>query len=566
EHYYMTNIQKNQLVQNDIRVAKRLQDEEEEQRAQYSALLRQTSRQMEERDFEYARVIQEEIQRRAEEARRREMDDEVNTNLSPKTNQCHSIGCQGSSSSGSEEQYSPFSSRGQRSTSDYSSSHFNSPQAGTPRGHRTNARLRSSEGHSFRDPRERFLSEESDGSDTVFSERSSVRSKTVPSQCQRQLRDRNCRSLMSHTSFPEHYNDYEREHLDEDYNENGYDERSRPRNHAIERDSRQERDGWHRNQDLQTELEEVRERRCKRTESVRLPDRRRQSFREAAKTWAYKDNPDKHVRFRDESAKSHRSQDGHQEVWEMLGQVLRERGVPVRMGDNGVPLQIGASQRRERRDSHCLYGSEASCSDTQPHHRAFQRAVTVRHSFHGDIRERRRKSFNREQTQGQHCEPVQLDREIRRRESNLSRERQGSRRWKEHKYVRNDESNGNEYRITRTTSERRPVHNNVHRSAEEERPDRRAPNRSQSLSSSRALRSRHTPPTGNRWNCSHLSSANDRTSLELGELQQVLHDEELARKLQEEEERVLSRNPGPSPHNNSNPDGDFKVAQVAQDE
>ncbi|XP_020785447.1 coiled-coil domain-containing protein 187 isoform X2 [Boleophthalmus pectinirostris] len=76
EHYYMTNIQKNQLVQNDIRVAKRLQDEEEEQRAQYSALLRQTSRQMEERDFEYARVIQEEIQRRAEEARRREMDDE----------------------------------------------------------------------------------------------------------------------------------------------------------------------------------------------------------------------------------------------------------------------------------------------------------------------------------------------------------------------------------------------------------------------------------------------------------------------------------------------------------
>ncbi|XP_051280844.1 coiled-coil domain-containing protein 187 isoform X3 [Dicentrarchus labrax] len=76
EQYYTTNIQKNQLVQNDIRVAKRLQDEEEEQRAQQSAFLRQASRQLEEQDFEYARLIQEEIQRCAEEAQRREQDDE----------------------------------------------------------------------------------------------------------------------------------------------------------------------------------------------------------------------------------------------------------------------------------------------------------------------------------------------------------------------------------------------------------------------------------------------------------------------------------------------------------
>ncbi|XP_056241043.1 coiled-coil domain-containing protein 187 isoform X3 [Seriola aureovittata] len=76
EQYYTTNIQKNQLVQNDIRVAKRLQDEEDEQRAQQSAIFRQTSRQLEEQDFEYARVIQDEIQRCAEEAQRREQDDE----------------------------------------------------------------------------------------------------------------------------------------------------------------------------------------------------------------------------------------------------------------------------------------------------------------------------------------------------------------------------------------------------------------------------------------------------------------------------------------------------------
>ncbi|KAM3618509.1 uncharacterized protein V6R79_021229 [Siganus canaliculatus] len=76
EHHYSTNIQKNQLVQNDIRVAKRLQDEEEERWAQQSAVLRQASRQLEEQDFEYARLIQEEILRCAEEAQRREQDDE----------------------------------------------------------------------------------------------------------------------------------------------------------------------------------------------------------------------------------------------------------------------------------------------------------------------------------------------------------------------------------------------------------------------------------------------------------------------------------------------------------
>lgn len=76
EKYYMTNIQKNQLVQNDIRMAKQLQDEEDEQREQHKAVLKQASRQIEEQDFEYARVIQEEIQRCAEETRRREQDDE----------------------------------------------------------------------------------------------------------------------------------------------------------------------------------------------------------------------------------------------------------------------------------------------------------------------------------------------------------------------------------------------------------------------------------------------------------------------------------------------------------
>ncbi|XP_051768248.1 coiled-coil domain-containing protein 50 isoform X3 [Ctenopharyngodon idella] len=71
EQFYSSNIQKNQAVQNDVRLARRLQ-EEEEQRAD----LRRDLRQLEEEDCRYAQMIQEELQRCAEEARRREEEDE----------------------------------------------------------------------------------------------------------------------------------------------------------------------------------------------------------------------------------------------------------------------------------------------------------------------------------------------------------------------------------------------------------------------------------------------------------------------------------------------------------
>ncbi|CAM4731514.1 unnamed protein product [Leuciscus chuanchicus] len=71
EQFYSTNIQKNQAVQNDVRLARRLQ-EEEEQRVDLSRNLRQ----LEEEDCKYAQLIQEELQRCAEEARRREEEDE----------------------------------------------------------------------------------------------------------------------------------------------------------------------------------------------------------------------------------------------------------------------------------------------------------------------------------------------------------------------------------------------------------------------------------------------------------------------------------------------------------
>ncbi|RXM95214.1 Coiled-coil domain-containing protein 50 [Acipenser ruthenus] len=71
EQYYASNVQKNQLVQRDVRIAKRLQDEEDQRRR-----LTACRRQIEEQDSEYAQTIQEDIRRRAEEARRREEQDE----------------------------------------------------------------------------------------------------------------------------------------------------------------------------------------------------------------------------------------------------------------------------------------------------------------------------------------------------------------------------------------------------------------------------------------------------------------------------------------------------------
>ncbi|XP_690155.5 uncharacterized protein ccdc50b isoform X1 [Danio rerio] len=67
EHFYSTNIQKNQTVQNDVRLARRLQEEEEE---------RANLQQIEEEDCRYAQMIQQQLQRCAEEARRQEKQDE----------------------------------------------------------------------------------------------------------------------------------------------------------------------------------------------------------------------------------------------------------------------------------------------------------------------------------------------------------------------------------------------------------------------------------------------------------------------------------------------------------
>ncbi|KAM4651620.1 uncharacterized protein O3C94_014021 isoform 3-T3 [Discoglossus pictus] len=72
EQHYASNVRKNKLVQKDIRIAKKLQDEEDLQCKVFSL---EKQKQIEELDSEYARAIQEELQRKAQESLQREEED-----------------------------------------------------------------------------------------------------------------------------------------------------------------------------------------------------------------------------------------------------------------------------------------------------------------------------------------------------------------------------------------------------------------------------------------------------------------------------------------------------------
>ncbi|XP_068182736.1 coiled-coil domain-containing protein 187 isoform X1 [Antennarius striatus] len=613
EQYYSTNIQKNQLVQNDIRVAKRLQSEEEEQWAQQSAIIRQSSRQLEEQDFEYARIIQEEILRCAEEAQRREQDDEEiakrmqeeeqqrikrdsreqedategsDINLEPTSPRRDTLG----SLHHARDQYPSSTTRWRYSTS-HNSSNADEPQADS---HRGSAALRpnswsdirrKNSSRSVRNDIPEPSSEDSEDSDAFLAEQFSLlykrlqeRRNTAPIRRRsslRQQRERKCRSLSSRSSYTDELGLWEEERGEggDDYLGNSNKEKRWAR--AWDQESSYWEENEHRSRDQDRDRRP--ERQCNRSESVRSHDRSRNS-NNLARTWSFKDSSDKHVRFQENPGSSIRQQGKDNSVWEMLGQVLRERGVPVRLGSSRAPLQI----QLQRRDSQELHGSEVSCSDSQPHQRDFQRAATARHSFHGDIRERRRLSY-RENSGRDHREDRDGRRnigerdgevyEISSRESYLGDERGDCRGWRGSGYTNGDtrETDVSDYRVARTTREDRHWYHTSPESVSSEQQEaerrreesrRRVPQRSQSLRCSRSStrrRSKHTAAGAS------LQSDLGETSLDLRDLQQVLRDEELARKLQEEEETLLRRNSKHSPCG-SHPDRDFRVAQVAQDE
>lgn len=324
--------------------------------------------------------------------------------------------------------------------------------------------------NSFRDARSE-TSQDSDESDSVFSEQPRLNCNTSPPRRQlsfhndHERRSRGLPSRRSVTSEPRV--EEEEGDFDEDYYEDYH--RERRRYFGQSSDSR----GG-----------EVMDRRFSRSESVRWRDGTRRGSRDLARTWSCRDNSDKHVRFRDAtgagSLEAQRGEDGR--VWQMLGQVLRERGVPVRIGSNGAPLQIWPQSRD---------GSEASYGDSQPHQSRFQRASAARHSFHGDTRQRRQPSC-RDGSGRDHSEG--RDRaEFHETGGRDSRERRGG----GGRLEGGDKWTSGDCRQWREAVEGELSSEEEEQKQAERRSCRRAPQRSQSLSSSsrsrRALNRRRWP-------------------------------------------------------------------------
>lgn len=431
-----------------------------------------------------------------------------------------------------EEQYLATTNRWQCSTSD-NHSNLTEAKAGCRTG---TAALRhktpwSNEGHtgSFREIRSQLresVCEDSEDSDTVFSERPSVFTRRASERLSTS-RPRRWASLHhpDERNYRRRFSDElrvweeeEREERDEDHYHDGNQDMRRPSYSPQERNHRKETEGLHRNTDLDRDarLGNGRERRCSRSESVRLHDRSRQSNRELARTWSYKENSDKHVRFREDPGSFNRQQGEGSSVWEMLGQVLRERGVPVRIANNGASLQI----RPQSRDSQMIRRNAVPCSDFQTHQRAFQRTSSSRFSFHGDIREIKQFSYEERSESDHHTDRnryrkiAECDEEAQEfsgRDSYLAiEEKEGHRRWKEHKCT----NSHTECRRWSKTLERlnSGEEQEQHGEKRQEQLCRRALQRSQSLSFSRPSarnRSRHMA-AGNTKKFSQIQSAEEK--------------------------------------------------------
>ncbi|CAL8367326.1 unnamed protein product [Lota lota] len=637
EQYYSSNVQKNQLVQGDIRVARRLQGEEELNWEQHRALFQQTSRHLEEQDSEYARLIQEELRRCAEESRRREQEDEEIAKRIQEEEEQRARG-RGQERLSDDEDSSPAvpSSPCQHMHGRLSPLE---PQPAATRGQYLSA-LAQSDPREVENPRRVFplkettpwsnegergcarqsrdewrqrLSDDSEDSDVVFYEASDDRSR----RWHRRADTAPCRRRVSVHEAPTHRKSgslqtdssvREEEEEEEEEEEDGlahYDapEARQPRNREWERNPGEKNGGWHGDRDGEGVR---RSKRRSRSQSVRLSDRRCDSG--VARTWSPRETPDRHVRFQDERRCGLRS--GHHDnnsdgrVWEMLGQVLRERGVVVRHGVHGAPHQPPPPPPPptgpQSRHSEVHHGSEASYGDPQPHQRAFERSSSTRHSYHGGGREARRcstrtwsESDYRGDQERQNGRPALAQGGGARRspeggrEPKLAKREMGGssrRRWRraepppsrDNEEVHDGAGSTHGPRVSRNTSERwhrrrgaeEPQQEEVNREEvrrEDERPRLRIPQRSQSMSTrgvSTRLGWRPTtagstlPPPQPREGC-----------LDLGELQQVLQDEELARRLQEQEERRMRRGRDVrETSRNSYHEGDFRVAQVAQDE
>ncbi|KAL1021014.1 hypothetical protein UPYG_G00007590 [Umbra pygmaea] len=617
EQYYTTNIQKNQLVQKDIRIAKRLQEEEEEQRGEHRALLSQASRQLEEQDSEYAQMIQQEIQRCAEEeARRREHEDQemakriqeeeerasqMSSGQETNSADCGSIPASPTSrphqpallpasptspthqpavstspsqgvlqcqSATSRWQYSPTNSHAQATAETMSESYMTAGQNNRCLSSRNSPprRLR----NDLQPPPYDWAS--GGDADAVFLEH-------LPPSLPCRLEKRLTAPPGGRVAPVHHPQERSRRHGS--FREvGGREEEARLRSQQG-RGSQGSRAGvWDRNRrvdaghEREASSEVWRGRRyssgtCEAPQSMqnREPIRR---------SWTYRETSDnKQVRFQDDASRRCRSHHGDRRrpvnVWELIAHDLKERGMTVEQPFYRGSLSPGRGSVGEVQ-VHAGGSAVVDSHGESIHQMAFQRAVSSRRSYHGDVRARSRASQSSAHSGRGHVVGERPTAE------NLSMDAKGLGLYEDtglrsgggqlgSRGHRRHHSERRARRRERTQEEQTSSEEEAReRRGERPPPPRRVPQRSQSFCSRDAsVRARpwHAPRAG------PLLQTEDGACLDLAELEQVLKDEELARRLQEEEDRLLRTSPPAHPRSTlrvSVPDGDFRLAQVAQDE
>uniref|UniRef100_A0A8C2DWV9 Coiled-coil domain containing 187 n=1 Tax=Cyprinus carpio TaxID=7962 RepID=A0A8C2DWV9_CYPCA len=541
EQYYNSNVQRSHLVQGDIRVAKRLQDEEE-QRAQM--LQHQTTRQLEERDSEYARMIQEEIQRRSDEARRREVEDEEIAKRIQEEEELYL------------RQRSSYQHKDGRESTSIPARPYLPRPVHVPHNRSPTRRWQHSSSPTYSDSEEDLIE---------YSRPTVKRQDSKPPVGQRRLigRPSEAHSEQDDKSMTSQGSSNRSSHLSggwgnviklikNDMSEQGYLSHSSDDDlfepvYKLEKILRQKQQVSGTGLSRHSSMREDRNRMWQ-GDGCGL----RESFRE------------RHVHFLDERKRSNSYLANGFRTYENGHRDTRER----------VQCSVGMS----REDHTQLKETQGLHTQAQ----GFRRNISMRRSYHGNIRQtsvsegsrtcsvddsnlaRQRPSNNAPSLQPRVPQLMGLEVEDRLRDTRSWEMARSRNAWQRARSLTEDERRidrdhrRDECRVRRSQSERCQTFEEERSRTEEEleRESRKEERRIQRLHS-----------------CSGRSSGagpglrGGRAALDLGSLEQVLLDEELARRLQEEEERLAEETEqGSSPLRRDCPIGDFKAAQVAQDE
>ncbi|XP_062396302.1 coiled-coil domain-containing protein 187 [Sardina pilchardus] len=639
EQYYSANVEKNQLVQRDIRIARRLQDEEHHQ-------LQHLSRQREEQDSEYARIVQEELQRCAEEAHRREEEDqeiakriqEEEELRARRRGGCHSSASRDGTGPGSSypthpdhawacehdrpsrhwhpprdrrsPSLSPSPSPSPPSDSEYGPVRYphdrypNDPNDRNPNERYPNDRYPNDpndQNPNDQYPNDRYANErfpDDRFTDDQFPDDRPARRRSRPSPVVGPAE-----TVAPGAPFSGSWADALRL-IKQDMSEQGYASGSSEDELPASPLRRLERVVLSREQEAAAERHPSRQSGCRagdrgedgrsgsghgdergwRSEpralrhsaSVRhssASDWRPTRPLERVGSWASSHSSDKHVHFQDDRRRSNGYHRDGRRAYEGSYEGFRENG--------GAASYNGESRLANGRSR----GQQTYPSDYDGNRPQqvppLQRSAFARRSYHGDARRSHRHSFRDGRGNGYHrngtgtpaarCIPEERGEEPAeasgprersswdRRSCRSSREHRGRPDYAGQRPAAGREE-GDGWRARRWHSERRPA-GHWHRgpggedgvsSGEEGAWERRADS--------------HTAPS-HRSADTGVPVRPKGAPLAMGDLQQVLLDEELARRLQEEEERLLRRSPRQSsPPRRVCAEGDFRVAQEAQDE